>query len=252
MARIARKNINTPFLHVMVQGVNKEFIFNSDSEKKQYMDLLNENYTLYNIQILAYCIMGNHVHILFYAENIKELGLCMHAINTKYAISYNKKNNRCGAIFRNRYKIQPIENIHHLLCCINYIHQNPVKANIVKYCEDYKYSSYNDYLNDSGCSKNTVLSTVLNLNFDSIIKSKQSGKAFIDIDTPDLHDINNYIISGITEYININHINLIDIFCNTDILRKLIFYLKESCDIPYTNIQDFFGISRYQLTKILV
>lgn len=252
MARLARKDINTPFLHIMTQGINKEFIFNTDVEKNRYLKLIKENCSLFNLQILAYCIMSNHVHMLIFTEDINELSRFMHTINLKYASTYNNKNNRCGVIFRNRYKIQPIENRNHLLYCINYIHQNPVKANMVSNCNEYKYSSYNDYLTETGCAKNSVLSELMQLDFNFIINPKsQTERIFIDINKPNPAEIAEVISCEISTFLQANHINLIDIFSNRKILKELIIFLKTNCGVTYKNIQDYLEISKNSLSKLI-
>ena len=53
--RIARKNLNTPFLHIMVQGVNKEYIFRNERYIEEYLDIINQNKENYNLTIIAYC-----------------------------------------------------------------------------------------------------------------------------------------------------------------------------------------------------
>ena len=134
MPRIARKNIDTPFIHVMVQGVNREYIFEKKSDIELYLSLISKNIENYNLTIMAYCMMNNHAHFLMYVEDIKELGEFMKKCNLQYAQMYNKEKNRVGTLFRNRYRTEPIYNIKYLINCIKYIHNNPVKANIVKKC----------------------------------------------------------------------------------------------------------------------
>lgn len=92
--------------------------------------------------MIAYCIMDNHAHILIQADRIKDIETWMKKSNVSYAIYYNKINNRVGYVFRNRYKAQPIKNEKHLYLCIDYIHNNPVKAKICKSKEKYIFSSY--------------------------------------------------------------------------------------------------------------
>ena len=70
----------------------------------------------------------------------------MHKVNTLYAIYFNKKYNRVGYVFRDRYKSQAIYSEKQLYTCINYIHYNPVKAGICKIASEYEYSSYNEYI----------------------------------------------------------------------------------------------------------
>ena len=141
MSRLARKDLQTQFLHVMVQGINKEFIFNKHDYIQTYLKTINQYEKEFPITIIAYCIMNNHAHLLIHVEEIKFLSKFMHIVNLLYSQFYNKENNRCGVIFRNKYKIEPIYDLSHLINCINYIHLNPVKANIVDNCSKYPYSS---------------------------------------------------------------------------------------------------------------
>ena len=70
MPRLARKDFKTPFLHVMVQGINKEYIFSKDDYIKTYLELLHKYLKDFPITIIAYCIMHNHAHLLVYVEDI--------------------------------------------------------------------------------------------------------------------------------------------------------------------------------------
>ena len=72
MPRRSRKESNTSFFHVIVQGVNKEYIFQKNMEKKKYLNLIIENCRKYNLKILAYCIMGNHTHLLIILKRLKK------------------------------------------------------------------------------------------------------------------------------------------------------------------------------------
>ena len=89
--------------------------------------------------------MSNHAHILVYTEDIREISLFMKKVNTTYAIYYNKNEERVGYVFANRYYSQSIKNERHLLICIQYIHQNPVKAGLANLPIEYKFSSFKDY-----------------------------------------------------------------------------------------------------------
>ena len=98
-----------------------------------------------NSKLVAYCVMSNHAHILVYTEDIREISLFMKKVNTTYAIYYNKNEERVGYVFANRYYSQSIKNERHLLICIQYIHQNPVKAGLANLPIEYKFSSFKDY-----------------------------------------------------------------------------------------------------------
>ena len=102
MARGPRKHINMSFYHIMVQGINKEYIFNKDEDKRQYLKFINKVKGKNDIYIISYCIMDNHVHILIKEDSIECISRFMHKVNTLYAIYFNKKYNRVGYVFRDR------------------------------------------------------------------------------------------------------------------------------------------------------
>lgn len=142
MPRPKRELFNSEIFHIMSQGINKEYIFEKEQDKVKYRKLLFSNYSECNVEIISYCIMGNHVHLLIKADKIENISKFMHKINTHYALYYNKNRERVGYVFRDRYKSEEINNEKYLYNCINYIHNNPVKARITKEKSEYLYSSY--------------------------------------------------------------------------------------------------------------
>lgn len=135
MPRIARKNLKTQYLHVMAQGINKEYILETKQLKEKYKNFLKENVRKSNAKILAYCLMGNHVHILFQSKNPYDVTQIMQRVNSSFARYYNYVNDRVGVVFRNRYFTQPITSRRQLFNCLVYIHNNPVKARNSRECE---------------------------------------------------------------------------------------------------------------------
>ena len=142
MPRNSRESINTTFLHVMTQGIEKSFIFNNSDDINFYIKLMYKYHKEYNIRIIAYCIMNNHAHMLLEIKSIKSLSEYMHKLNGAYGKYYNSKYNRVGFVFRDRFKSEGIYNEKHLYNCIHYIHNNPVAAGICKTPEEYPYSNY--------------------------------------------------------------------------------------------------------------
>jgi hypothetical protein len=90
--------------------------------------------------------MGNHVHILL-KEGKENLTLVIKRIAGSYVYWYNWKYRRCGHLFQDRFKSEPVEDDAYFLTVIRYIHQNPIKAGICKNIDGYKFSSYNEYIN---------------------------------------------------------------------------------------------------------
>lgn len=160
MPRIVRENLNTSFFHVVVQGVNKEYIFNKNKYKEKYFQFLKKAKMQYEIDIVAYAIMGNHAHLLLHTNHIKVLSDFMKKVNEDYGRYYNYMENRVGHVFRDRFLSEPIAYERYLFNCIAYIHNNPVKAAVVEKCEEYKFSSYLDYINATGFINEDIIELV--------------------------------------------------------------------------------------------
>ena len=100
MPRIARKDLGTNYYHIIVQGINREYIFDNNKFIEKYIELITKyRYKYEKVKIIAYCIMSNHVHILIYCEDSEEMGQFMKCINTSYARFYNKEKSRVGYVF---------------------------------------------------------------------------------------------------------------------------------------------------------
>lgn len=142
MPRVPRFYSDTSFFHVMTQGIKKEYIFNQSEDAKRYISILYNTKDECKINIIAYCIMKNHSHLLLKTSKIENLSKFMRKTNTKYAIYYNKKYERVGYVFRDRFKSEPIYTEQNLHNCVAYIYNNPVKAGICNKPEEYPFSNY--------------------------------------------------------------------------------------------------------------
>lgn len=245
MPRQARKDLDTPFIHVMIQGVNKEYIFYKKEYIEKYMEIMERNKKDYDFVIIAYCIMNNHAHFLVYTEDIKAFGRFMQKTNLIYAQMYNKKEKRCGVLFRNRYQTEAIYKIDYLINCINYIHNNPVKAKIVEKCEDYEYSSYNDYKKNTGVTQSGIMKEMFGskCNYEQLFKESYE-KRYMDINEDNYDRTKDYILEGIREFKKKEVVEMVEILSNRETFKRMICFLKESCNIRYIEMRSFFGIPR--------
>lgn len=148
MARQGRIQSPTNYYHIMARGNNREYIFNNPIYKSYYLEVLKEQVEEGLIEIAAYCIMDNHIHIVVEAD-ILNLTKAMKSINIKFAMKVNKQNNRVGHVFQDRYKSEAIYNDSHLQQIIRYVHNNPIKAKVSKALDQYKWSSFNEYLSSN-------------------------------------------------------------------------------------------------------
>lgn len=145
MARIARQISQSGLYHIVFRGVNRQHIFEEESDYIKLKETLMTLKREMGFEIYAYCFMTNHVHIMLKEKNNGDISQIMKRLLTKYARWYNIKYKRSGALIANRYKSQPIEVDEYFLAVVRYIHQNPLKAQMVKKLSDYEWSSYNEY-----------------------------------------------------------------------------------------------------------
>jgi REP element-mobilizing transposase RayT len=131
----------------MLRGNSGRDIFLDDEDRQKFLNTLTNKKKDNEFILYAYCLMDNHVHLVL-KENKDNISHIMKRINTVYAIYFNKKYQQSGHFFQDRFKSEVIEGEPYLLAAIRYIHNNPLKARLVKVPEDYKWSSYSEYLNN--------------------------------------------------------------------------------------------------------
>lgn len=147
MSRPPRVLSETGLYHIVFRGINRQNLFEEDEDYIKLLEILNDIKSVVGIQIYAYCLMTNHVHLFLEEKESGDIKSIMHKLLTRYVMWYNRKYQRSGSLIGNRYKSEPIEDDTYYLTLMRYIHQNPMKAGMVDKPEKYHWSSYNDYLN---------------------------------------------------------------------------------------------------------
>lgn len=148
---------NTKVYHVMSRGIDKQNIFLDESDKIKFLSELKGTKEKYEYEIYTYCLMDNHVHLVIYDKE-ENLSTAMHSLSIRYSLYFNKKYDRVGHLFQNRFLSKNIEDREYLLQVCRYIHQNPEKAGIAK-TEEYRWSSYKEYIqNPQITNTNLILS----------------------------------------------------------------------------------------------
>ena len=140
MSRAERKTSSTGIYHVMIRGINKQLIFEEATDYSRFLSILSEVKQISGFKLFAYCLMGNHLHMLI-KEGKEPLGQIFKRIGARYAFWFNWKYERSGHLFQDRFRSEPIESDEYLITVLLYIYQNPVKAGICKRPQDYKWSS---------------------------------------------------------------------------------------------------------------
>ena len=155
MPRKSREISKTGIYHVMLRGINRQDIFEDAEDYRTFIKILSMvQVRLPNgiatrattCHIYAYCLMPNHVHLLLREKDLK-VGDMIKSIASSYVFYYNKKYGRIGHLFQDRFRSEPCNKLEYFFTLFRYIHQNPIKAGLVKLAHEYEYSSWpNDYL----------------------------------------------------------------------------------------------------------
>ncbi|MFA9560652.1 transposase [Evansella sp. AB-rgal1] len=145
MPRIARKKSSNGVYHIMLRGINRQTIFEDDEDKAKFLETLAKYKIKSCFELYSYCLMDNHVHLLL--KEIEEpLATIIKRISSSYVYWYNRKYRRCGHLFQDRYKSENVESDSYFITALRYIHQNPLKAGLVKSIWDSESTSIREYL----------------------------------------------------------------------------------------------------------
>ena len=148
MPRTARTVSETGYYHVIQRGNGRRYLFESDIDRRRYLALLQSCASDSNIQIIAWCLMQNHVHMIL-DGSIEGLSEMMLRMGTSYARYFNESTGHTGSVFEDRFSSIPLRDDRQLLACVKYIHNNPMKAGLADF-DEYSWSSYHEYVMGNG------------------------------------------------------------------------------------------------------
>jgi putative transposase len=133
------------YYHLYNRGNNYQPIF---LERENYLYFLGQlrKYLAGNaLDIVAYCLMPNHYHLLVYLKT-DNLSSLIQPFSLAYTKAINKRYGRVGSLFQGRFQGIHVDKNEYLLHLSRYIHLNPVSAGIAKKSEDWEFSSYPEYV----------------------------------------------------------------------------------------------------------
>ena len=148
MARGPRTKSVSGIYHIMLRGNNKQQVFFDAEDYYKFLSVLSICKGICGFKIYAYCLMNNHIHLLI-QEGEEPLDKVFKRVGVRFVGWYNAKYKRSGNLFQGRYKSLPVNDDEYFVTVLRYIHQNPVKAGIVKSCSEYDFSSYNAYFSNA-------------------------------------------------------------------------------------------------------
>lgn len=145
MPRRARIKSRTNIYHIMLRGINRQQIFYDKEDYRVFESILRHYKSICDFRLFAYCIMGNHIHLLIRTGSVP-LEKIFKRIGSAFVYWYNCKYERVGHLFQDRYKSEAVLTEQYYLTVLRYILRNPVKAGICRHPAEYPYSSCYEYL----------------------------------------------------------------------------------------------------------
>ena len=142
--RTQRTRSEANIYHIVARGSGRQLIFDDAADRVHFLETLENNLDASSVQMYAWCLMGNHVHLLLKGP-MDAISTCMKNTLSSYAQYFNAKSGRTGHLFQGRFKSEPIDSDEYLLTVACYIHNNPVKAGLAS-AERYRWSSYREYM----------------------------------------------------------------------------------------------------------
>ena len=159
MPRIARRFKRGEYMHLIVRGIGRQALFEDEDDFRFFLTALERFSQDTEVQILAYCLMENHVHLLVH-DPAAAVSLMMKKIGVSYAYHYNQKYDRVGHLFQNRFLSEVIDSSMALVRVFRYILNNPYKAGICP-ANRYRWSSYSLYDTDNTFLETGILRELL-------------------------------------------------------------------------------------------
>ena len=246
MARLPRINSSIGMNHIILRGVNKKSIFLDDSDRRKFLKCLLIAHEKSDFILHAYCLMDNHVHMLIQA-NTEPLGETVKRFAVSYAAYFNRKYDRVGHLFQDRFRSVPVETEDSYLRVVRYILQNPVKAGVCSHVADYRWSSYHSLGKDDGFTDSRLVNKIADAKYIRQFMNSIADDAEMDIieKTPvtdsDVVDIMRELcgLDTIEEFLNLDEI------IQAEYIQRMV---NRGCRI--NQIRRVFEISEYRMRKM--
>lgn len=140
MVRLARVVVPELPHHVIHRGNRRQNVFFSDNDKASYLNILNLQVKLFALEVWAYCLMDNHVHLIVVPKDEESLSQAIGETHKLYTRMINFREKWRGSLWEGRFK-STIMDESYLCAAIRYVERNPVRAKVVQKAEEYPWSS---------------------------------------------------------------------------------------------------------------
>ncbi len=142
MARKPRFRVLGIPQHIVQRGNNRQPCFLDDHDRRRYLADLGLALHDHDVDLHAWVLMSNHVHLLATPRADNGVSLMMQALGRRYVRWFNDRHDRSGTLWEGRFRASLVDSEAYLLACMRYIELNPVRANMVARPGDYRWSSF--------------------------------------------------------------------------------------------------------------
>lgn len=142
MARLPRYRIRNQAQHIIQRSLDGQQVFVQDQDYQYYHDCLEAAAYNNNLQVHAYVLMQDHVHVLATPGNEDSISRTLQSVGRNYVQYYNECYGGSGSPWEGRYRATVLDPRQYMLVCSRYIELNPVREGLVKNPRDYQWSSY--------------------------------------------------------------------------------------------------------------
>lgn len=146
MARLKRLSVAGHPHHITLLGLAGPPVFADDADHAAYLDLLARFAAEHGVDIHAYALLPSGVQLLVTPGDANALSLLMQAVGRQYVAAFNRRYGRAGTLWQGRFQAAPLEAAPHLITCMRYIEQAPVRAGLAVQAGDYPWSSASHHL----------------------------------------------------------------------------------------------------------
>lgn len=256
VARMYSKTITETY-HIIIRGINKQDIFFDDSDKEKFIDIIKKIKEEFKFELYLYVLMNNHVHLVIHDIN-NQMSNIMHKVCLIYAMYFNKKYERVGHLFQNRFKSINVINKSNLFNLVKYIHNNSYKEKMSS-ITGYKWSSYKEYVNkkEKGITDTDFILELFDQDRDKAIErfikynNRDSQKEYIEIELICGNRITDEdAIQYIKENLKINNVLEIHKF-NKTIRDSYIYRISKIKGLYKGQVARILGISERTIERII-
>jgi len=157
---MGRSSRNLPVgsvVHVVNRGNDKRELFANAREFEEFLQLVAWAKRKCRVRIVAYCIMSNHWHFVFWVEVEWDVSAFLHLLTTTHAGSWRRRTNTvgCGSVYQGRFKGSKVFTERYYFNLLRYVEQNPLRANLVRHARDWQWSSLAERLGARRCILDT-------------------------------------------------------------------------------------------------